>query len=207
MSVEQDKLIQSLYASLKSVMESNLSKDDQEQFLRWTHKLILDSTYEKKKVDLLSQMRPLRDKNDKASKDLFYKLKNLKKKYEPNNYPPKISIGDIVYVNYGFPYCSEMGSGHYGIVMSEIRGSSFLVIPLSSEPYKKMPYPLVGLNLPNKEHLADEKISYVIFNHAKFIHYRRLENVNGCGRKSVGDKIDDICKKFLEFLDLPTRHE
>lgn len=33
MSVEQDKKIQSLYASLKNVMAQNLDKDEQEQLL------------------------------------------------------------------------------------------------------------------------------------------------------------------------------
>ena len=70
MSVEQDKKIQSLYASLKNVMTQNLDKDEQEQLLEWVHKLIIDTAYEKKKVDLLSQMRPLKEKltlNQKAS--------------------------------------------------------------------------------------------------------------------------------------------
>lgn len=47
-------------------------------------------------------------------------------------------MGDIVYVRYDFPYCAEIGDGHYGVVMSEIQGSSYLVIPLSSEPYKNL---------------------------------------------------------------------
>lgn len=40
MSVEQDKKIQSLYASLKNVMTQNLDKDEQEQLLEWVHKLL-----------------------------------------------------------------------------------------------------------------------------------------------------------------------
>lgn len=98
-----------------------------------------------------------------------------------------------------------MGDGHYGIIMSEIQGSSYLVIPLSSEPYKKCIFSLTGLNLPNKESIKSDKISYLIFNHAKFIHYRRLEWINGCGKRNVGDKIYSICDKFIEFLNLPTR--
>ncbi|WP_024347375.1 hypothetical protein [Lacrimispora indolis] len=207
MSIEQDKKIQSLYASLKNVIDLNLTKDEQEHFLEWSHKLILDSAHEKNKLDLLKKMRPLKGKIDAVSKELFRSLKVEKKKYEPKNYPADLSIGDIVHVNYGFPYCSELGDGHYGVVLSKIQGSSYLIIPLSSEPYNKFVYPITGLNLPNKDHLGSEKISYIKFNHAQYIHYRRLENVNGCGRKNVGDKIDDICQKFLEFLDLPTRHE
>lgn len=70
MSVEQNKKIQSLYASLKNVMTQNLDKDEQEQLLEWVHKLIIDTANEKKKVDLLSKMRPLKGKmtlNQKAS--------------------------------------------------------------------------------------------------------------------------------------------
>lgn len=205
MSVEQDKKIQSLYASLKNVMSQNLSKDEQEQFLEWSHKLILDTSYEKKKLELLSKMRPLKWKNDDNSKKEYSLLKKEKMKYEPKNYPSYLSIGDIVYVRYGFPYCSEMGDGHYGIVMSEIQGSSYLIIPLSSEPFKKCEFSLTGLNLPNKAGIGSEKVSYLIFNHAKYIHYRRLERITGCGRRNVGDNIYAICEKFIEFLNFPTR--
>ncbi len=203
MSIEQDKKIQSLYASLKNVMEQKLSKDDQEEFLEWSHKLLLDNFHEKEKNKLLSQIRVIKNNNDIESKQLFRKLKNQKKKHEPANYPSNLSLGDIVYVRYGFPYCSEMGDSHYGIVMSPIQGSSYLIIPLSSEPFKKCELGLVGLNLPNKEHIGGEKVSYVIFNHAKFIHYRRLENINGCGKRNVGNKLYEINKKFLDFLNLP----
>lgn len=207
MSIEQDKKIQSLYASLKNVMNQNMSKDEQEQFLEWMHKVIIDNSHEKKKLELLSKMRQLKNKNDEESKQAYYKIKQEKKKYEPQNYPSNLEVGDIVYVRYGFPYCSEMGDGHYGIVMSEIQGSTYLIVPLSSEPYKKCIVSLTGLNLPNKEHMGDEKISYVIFNHAKYVHYRRLEKINGCGRKNVGDDIYEICDKFIEFLKFPTRQE
>lgn len=205
MSVEQDKKIQSLYASLKNVMSQNLDKGEQEQLLEWVHKLIIDTACEKKKVDLLSKMRPLKGKTDPESKSKYLKLKNEKKKYEPKNYPSNLSLGDIVYVRYGFPYCSEMADGHYGVIMSEIQGSSYLVIPLSSEPYKKFEVSMTGLNLPNKEGMKDDKVSYLIFNHAKYIHYRRLERINGCGNRNVGEKIYYICDKFLEFLNFPTR--
>lgn len=205
MSIEQDKKIQSLYASLKNVMKNNLSEDEQEQFLEWAHKMILDGTYEKKKLALLAQIRPLKNKIDQESKKLLNTLKKEKKKYEPKNYPSNLGIGDIVYVRYGFPYCSEMGDGHYGIILSEIQGSCYLVIPLSSEPFNKCKFELMGLNLPNKDHIGNEKISYAIFNHAKYIHYRRLENINGCGKRNVGDKIYDLCEVFLNFLNLPTR--
>lgn len=205
MSIDQDKKIQSLYASLKNVMINNLNKDEQEQFLEWSHKLILDSSYERKKLELLTKIRPLSAKTDEESKKLLYSLRKEKRKYEPKNYPSNLSVGDIVYVRYGFPYCSEMGDRHYGIIMSEIQGACYLVIPLSSEPYRKFNFSLTGLNLPNKEHIGNDKISYVMFNHAKFIHYRRLENITGCGRKNIGNRVNDVYEKFLEFLNLPAR--
>jgi len=207
MSIEQSKKIQSLYASLKNVMNKNLNADEQEQFLEWMHKLIIDGTHEKKKLELLVQIRALNNKSDSESRNLLYSLKKEKKKHEPENYPSSLNIGDIVYVRYGFPYCSEMADGHYGIVMSDIQGSCYLVIPISSKPYKKFPLPLYNLNLPNKEHIGSEKISYVKFNHAMYLHYRRLENVNGCGRRNIGNQIFDVCEKFLEFLNLPTRQQ
>lgn len=79
MSVEQDKKIQSLYASLKNVMTQNLDKDEQEQLLEWVHKLIIDMAYEKKKVDILSKMRPLKGKTDSESKRKYLKLKTKRK--------------------------------------------------------------------------------------------------------------------------------
>lgn len=49
-------------------MAQNLDKDEQEQLLERVHKLIIDTAYEKRKVDLLSKMRPLKGKTDSESK-------------------------------------------------------------------------------------------------------------------------------------------
>ena len=83
MSIKQDKRIQSLYASLKNIMSQNLNKDEQEQLLEWTHKLILDTSHERKKIELLSKMRIIKEKKDSLSKAEYLALKCEKKKHEP----------------------------------------------------------------------------------------------------------------------------
>lgn len=205
MSIEQDKRIQSLYASLRTIMNQNMSADEKELFLEWSHTIILESVREKKKIELLKQIRSIKNSKDVNDINKTKELREKKKKYEPVNYPKNISIGEIVYVHYGYPFCNEISEGHYGIVLSEIQGSSFLVIPLSSEPYRKFIYEFSDLKLPNKKGIKDGKISYAIFNQAKYIHYRRLECINGCGKRNVGDKVYDLCDKFIEFLNFPTR--
>lgn len=207
MCIEQEKKIQSLYASLKTVMNQNLTNDEMEQFLEWSHIIILDTSNERKKLELLKQIRKIQYSKNADDIQKVAEMKIKKKKYEPKNYPKNITIGDIVYVHYGFPYCNEISEGHYGIVMSEIQGSSFLIIPLSSEPYNKFKYSFIDLKLPNKKGIKEEKISYALFNQSKYIHYRRLECINGCGKRNIGDKVYDLCENYLRFLNMPTRQK
>ena len=115
MSVEQDKKIQSLYASLKNVMAQNLDKDEQEQLLEWMHTLILDTSKERNFQKINGLLKSLDTKESKQYEELVQKKELVRHK----NYPTNLKIGDIVSVKYGFGYCSEISNTHYGIVFSD----------------------------------------------------------------------------------------
>ena len=108
MSVEQDKKIQSLYASLKNVMVQNLDKDEQEQLLDWMHTLILDTSKERKFQKINGLLKLLDTKESKQYEELVQKKELVRHK----NYPTNLKIGDIVSVKYGFGYCSEISNTH-----------------------------------------------------------------------------------------------
>lgn len=197
MNIEQDKKIQSLYASLKNVMSSNLDKDDQVQLLEWMHTLILDTSKERE-LQRINKM--LKANINTAQKDELLKRRQT---VSHKNYPSNLTIGDIVSVNYGFGYCSEIGEEHYGIVFSEYVAGLYLVLPLSSEPLKKFELYIDNLNLPNKEG-KHEKRSYIQLNHARYVYYRRLKKVKYRSQINIGEEeIQRISRKFLEFLNLP----
>lgn len=199
MSVEQDKKIQSLYASLKNVMTQNLNKDDQEQLLEWVHTLILDTSKERNFQKINGLLKNMNDTKSEEYKELIQKKENVRHK----NYPTDLKIGDVVSVKYGFGYCSEISNTHYGIVFSEYTAGLYLILPLSSEPLKKKILYLDNLNLPNKDGIKNKR-SYIQLNHAKFMYYRRLEKIKGRGKINIGpDEIVRISKEFINFLNLP----
>lgn len=199
MSVEQDKKIQSLYASLKNVMAQNLDKDEQEQLLEWMHTLILDTSKERKFQKINGLLKSLDTKKSKQYEELAQKKELVRHK----NYPTNLKIGDIVSVKYGFGYCSEISNTHYGIVFSEYIAGLYLILPLSSEPLKKKILYLDNLNLPNKDGIKNKR-SYIQLNHAKFMYYRRLEKIKGRGTINIGsEEIKRISKEFIDFLNLP----
>lgn len=123
-----------------------------------------------------------------------------KKKYLPKNYPSQLEIGDIVHINFGYGYCSELSDGHYGIVMSEMKANMYFIIPCSSEPLRIMEFP-IKLEVPNKEHDKD-KISYLRFDQMRMIHYRRIEKVSNNKTYNVGNyNVLRIHKKINEFFN------
>lgn len=198
MSVEQDKKIQSLYASLKNVMPQNLDKDEQEQLLEWIHTLILDTSKERKFQNINGLLKKLNSTSEE-----YKKLIQKKESVRHKNYPTNLKIGDIVSVKYGFGYCSEISNTHYGIVFSEYIAGLYLILPLSSEPLKKKILYLDNLNLPNKDGIKNKR-SYIQLNHAKFMYYRRLEKIKGRGTINIGaEEIRRISKEFINFLNLP----
>lgn len=197
MSVEQEKRIQSLYASLKSIMNQNLTDDEKEQILEWMHILIVDKRKEKE----LQKLNSILKRADRTLPD-YTKMVKKRNQLLPSDYPKNLKIGDVVNVKFGFGYCSEISDDHYGIIFSEYIAGLYLVFPLSSEPLKKFEVYLENLNLPNKEGIKDKR-SYIQFNHSRFIYYRRLENVKGRSRINIGtDNVQYVTRKYLEFLNL-----
>lgn len=195
MDISDVKRLSSLLGSLKGTIINNLKPDEYDMFVKWCNKLALDSSKDKKEKDLLKQINSETDKINKQA------LINERKKYYPKNYPKNISIGDVVYINFGYGYCSEMTYGHYGIIMSDVKANMYFIIPCSSEPFRILKYP-IQLGVPNKENNPN-KVSYVRFDQMRMIHYRRIEKVKGNKQYNIGnDAVNDIKEKICEFLNI-----
>lgn len=195
MTEEMSKKLASLLGTLKGTIIQNIHPDNYEKFISWCNKLALDTSKDKKEKALLKQLKFETNPEKKIS------LMEEKKKYLPPNYPPEIKIGDIVHINFGYGYCSEISDGHYGIVMSEMKANMYFIIPCSSEPLRVMNFP-IKLGVPNKEH-DNNKISYLRFDQMRTIHYRRIERVSNNKSYNVGnDNILRIHKKLYEFFNL-----
>lgn len=194
MTEEESKKLDSLLGSLKGTVIQNILPSEQEKFLSWCNKLALDTHKDKVEKSILKQI-----KNEKNPEKLASLIKN-KKKYLPNNYPSNIKMGDIVHINFGYGYCSEISDGHYGIIMSNLIANMYFIIPCSSEPLRIMEFP-IKLGVPNKEH-NDNKISYLRFDQMRMIHYRRIEKVSYNKTYNVGEyNILRIYKKINEFFN------
>ena len=154
-----------------------------------------------KDIELL---RDYRYYNKLGKEKEINKIKKKRMALESKNYPKKISIGDIIYLQCGFGYCGEINTNHYAIVMSEIKNQMYFIIPLSSDELRMLPYYLEGLNLPNAEY-DENKLSYVRFDQARFVHYRRIENImvndKILTRKVKPEDMIEVNKKFLEFMN------
>lgn len=88
--------------------------------------------------------------------------------------------------------------------MSEIKNQMYFIVPLSSDMLRIFPYYLEGLGLPNADH-DENKLSYVRFDQAKFVHYRRIENIkvnDKILKRSVPkEKMIEVNNKFGEFMN------
>jgi hypothetical protein len=194
MTEDESKKLSSLLGSLKGTIIQNMDVNDFNSFFSWCNKLILDTQRDKKEKDLLFKIK---SEKDPIVKNELYKQKQ---KFLPVNYPSNIKIGDIVHINFGYGYCSELSDGHYGIVMSDMKANMYFVIPCSSEPLRVMKVP-IKLGVPNKERNND-KISYLRFDQMRMIHYRRLERVSTFKTYNVGEyNILKIYKKINEFFN------
>ena len=146
----------------------------------------------------------LEKKKEKPDFDKIKQLKKKKKKYEHTNYNHNLKIGDIVHINYGYGYCGELSMGHYGIVMSDIVNNMYFIVALSSDPLNDFPFYFEGLNLPNAE--DNNKKSYVRFEQARFMHYRRITNISINGitmhRCLKPEQIVELKKNYLKFMKL-----
>lgn len=183
------------------LLRGDLNDDEIDNYLLWINKLLRDTISHNKDVSLLREFRHFSKIGNINEAE---KIKRKRKSIAPKNYPNNLSIGDIVYLQCGFGYCGEINTNHYAIIMSEIKNQMYFIIPISSDELRLFPYSLEGLNLPNSDK-DDCKISHVRFDQARFVHYRRIENIMVNGKvlkRSVSpDDMIEINKKFLEFMN------
>ena len=207
--IESDRVlnVDSRLRAIKSELLRDITDKEIDQYLSWIYKLLHDTVAHNKDIVLL---RDYRYYNKLGNDKEINKIKKKRKALEPKNYPKKISIGDIVYLQCGFGYCGEINTNHYAIIMSEIKNQMYFIVPLSSDELRMFPYYLEGLNLPNAEH-DENKLSYVRFDQARFVHYRRIENImvndKVLTRKIKPEGIVEVNKKFLEFMNFQLTKE
>lgn len=194
MTEEESKKLSSLIGSLKGTIIQNVSPNNFETFINWCNKLAIDTKKDKLEKYLIGKIKKETNPDEKT------KLIQEKKKYLSANYPSGINIGDIVYINFGYGYCSEISDGHYGVVMSDMKANMYFIIPCSSEPLRIMEFP-IKLGVPNKEH-DNNKVSYLRFDQMRMIHYRRIERISYSKTYNVGKyNILRIYKKINEFFN------
>jgi mRNA-degrading endonuclease toxin of MazEF toxin-antitoxin module len=191
------KKIDSILAYIKGELLVNFNEDDAILFVEWSKKKLSDTIKDRKEKVILSRMKNCNETDDKK------KLEYARKKYLPTNYPINIRIGDIVHVNYGFGFCSEISNGHYAIVLSQFRVNTYFIVPLGSEPLKSHPFYFDDLNLPSKAGRFPNKKSYLQFNQMGSVHYRRMENIHGCTRQNIGEtKLKILFLEISKFLGI-----
>lgn len=191
----EHKKLSSLMGSLKGTIIQNINPNNFEKFINWCNKLAIDTKKDKLEKSLIKKIKNENNPDEKA------KLIQEKRKYLPSNYPTQITIGDIIHINFGYGYCSELSDGHYGVVMSEMKANMYFIIPCSSEPLRVMEFP-IKLGVPNKEH-DNEKVSYLRFDQMRMIHYRRIERITYNKVYNVGDdNILQIRKQLCEFFNI-----
>ncbi|MCL5058478.1 MAG: type II toxin-antitoxin system PemK/MazF family toxin, partial [Actinobacteria bacterium] len=173
-------------------------------YLEWM-KLKLIDTYNDIMHDALFQEEiKLKGRKDEASLKEYWRINKKRKKYFPENYPSFLKIGDIVHVNFGKSYCTELSDGHYAVILSDRIGSHYLVAPLSSTRPKGRILYFNDLGLPSKDQSND---SYIKFDHIKFVSYRRLKNIEGIqgGVKHINtqkgqNRVKEILNIFNEII-------
>lgn len=179
-----------------------MSNDNAIIYTTWIKDLLYDTLRQEKELELQSKIKD-EQKKESPNIAIIKDLKKKKKKYEHQNYNHNLKIGDIVYVNYGYGYCGELSTGHYGIIMSEIVNNMYFVTTLSSDPLKLFEFYFEGLNLPNAEANGNKR-SYVRFEQSRFMHYRRLTNISINGnviyRKLSPEQITSLKEHFIEFM-------
>ncbi len=193
MTEDEQRKLASLMGTLKGTIISTIPANKFEQFILWCNKLAQDTYKDKSEKTILKELKSERDTERQRI------LYGQKKKYLPHNYPTTINIGDIVYINFGYGYCSEISDGHYGVVMSELKANMYFIIPCSSEELRILPFP-IKLGVPNREH-NNNKTSYLRFDQMRMIHYRRIENIIAGSIFNIGDEnIELILNKLDEFF-------
>ncbi len=203
MKTETIKSIDSYLASIKSDLLANMTDEEALQYVKWSQHKLSQTIKDRKEKKILADIKKLNPTTDGQA---ISKLRNLKKKYLPSNYPYNLEIGDIVYVNFGFGFCSELSDGHYGIVLSELIANMYLILPLSSEELRKYPMGISDLGLPNAQGIQHGKISYLRFDQLRYLHYRRLEkiiNVKDGIVKLSPEQLKTVYTHLTSFLNFP----
>lgn len=204
MTEDNAKYIESILHYIKGELFRITPEEESILYVDWIKFLITDTIKHEKELNINSQIRFEKKKNN-PDENKIKQLKKKKKKYEHTNYNHKLKIGDIVYVNYGYGYCGELSTGHYGIIMSEIINNMYFVVPLSSDPLNDFIFYFEGLNLPNSEANNDKK-SYVRFEQARFMHYRRITNITinnrAIYRTLTSEQIKLLKEKYIDFMNL-----
>ena len=203
MKTETIKSIDTYLASIKSDLLANMTDEEALQYVKWSQHKLSQTIKDRKEKKILADIKKLNPTTDGQA---ISKLRNLKKKYLPSNYPYNLEIGDIVYVNFGFGFCSELSDGHYGIVLSELIANMYLILPLSSEELRKYPMGISDLGLPNAQGIQHGKISYLRFDQLRYLHYRRLEkiiNVKDGIVKLSPEQLKTVYTHLTSFLNFP----
>jgi len=204
MTEETIKHLESILNYVKGELIRSSSDEDTILYSNWIKSLLVDTIKCEKELNINSEIRFEKQKEHPDFQKIN-QLKKKKKKYEHANYNHNLKIGDIVYVNYGYGYCGELSTGHYGIIMSEIINNMYFVVTLSSDPLNDFPFYFEGLNLPNSEGNKDKK-SYVRFEQSRFMHYRRITNItiNGLNiyRSLSSEQIKELKRQYMLFMKL-----
>ena len=96
--------------AIKGELLRDMTDKEIDHYLSWIHKLLRDTVAHNKDIALLRDYRYY----DKIGKiEEANKIKKKRKTLEPKNYPKKIAIGDIVYLQCGFGYSGEINTNHY----------------------------------------------------------------------------------------------
>lgn len=186
--------IKSLYGTLLDYdVETALS------YSKWMIRKLNDTYNNTMQTKYNKDIREMKKVLDDSNRKQYDKLIRKRKKYMPKNYPNQLKRGDIVHVTYGHGYCDELSDGHYGIVLSNIIGSMYLIAPLtSSKPRGRILY-YDDLKLPSKDKVVEK--SYVLFNQIKFTHFRRLEYIDKVGLRHIEiDRVREILKIYNEII-------
>ena len=204
MTEETIKHLESILNYVKGELIRSCSDEDAILYSNWIKSLIVDTIKNDKELKINSEIRFEKQK-EKTDYKKIKQLKTKKKKYEHTNYNHNLKVGDIVYVNYGYGYCGELSTGHYGIIMSEIINNMYFVITLSSDPLNDFLFYFEGLNLPNSEGSKNKK-SFVRFEQSRFMHYRRITNItiNGANiyRSLTPEQVKELQKQYMLFMKL-----
>lgn len=191
-----EKEIDSIFGNIKSLLLSEVPKDNGSQYLEWCNILLSDTIKYRKENDLNTLIKNCRDTEERT------KLKKKRAKYKSKNYPSEIQIGDIFHIDFGYGYCSEISDGHYAIILSEIKANMFLVLPISSTSLKIFEYCVGDLKLPRKDKREYGKLSYLRFDQLRYVNYRRITCLSDGSKRDISSLLPDIYIKLNEFLNL-----